>query len=685
MIIKSVKLKNIRSYKEHKINFPEGSILLAGDIGSGKSSILLAIEFALFGVRRKSLSGGALLRNGENDGFVELNFEVDGRDVIIKRTLKKGKNKVEQTAGEITIDGVRREATAIELKASIVNLLGYPKEIITKSKNLIYRYTVYTPQEEMKQILIEDGDERLDTLRKVFGIDKYKKIRENCVFAIRNLKDKRKEIEFKIADLEYKKKEKTGKLDEIRNLNEKIEILIPQIESIQKQIVDKKFLMEKFEKNVEELYRLKKEKEVRDISSRDKTQQKERNVANINNFEKEIEVLKNEILGKEAKDFKIEIKEKEELISLEERKLREVSDKISEFKVRKLHSEEVKNKINNLEKCPTCEQNVSLEHKKSVIIREDESIGKIDIMMKDYSSRISVCDNNIRTFKTELEVLRTNDNEASLILLRKRNIDEKERNKIELIGVNKNLEKEINEINIIKSELNKKIEVFSEFDDQFKQLKLELESVERDGKRLEIEKAGYETEKRGMEKFILTIDAEILEKENRKKQLVYIGEMQNWLEEGFIKLMTVMEKHVMTNIFYAEFNDFFQKWFNLLIEDEALNVRLDDDFTPVVNQNGYDVEIFYLSGGERTAAALAYRLALNRVVNDLMVGIKTKDLIILDEPTDGFSTEQLDRVRDVLNEIGTRQTILVSHESKIESFVDHVIRINKNEHISEIS
>ena len=59
--------------------------------------------------------------------------------------------------------------------------------------------------------------------------------------------------------------------------------------------------------------------------------------------------------------------------------------------------------------------------------------------------------------------------------------------------------------------------------------------------------------------------------------------------------------------------------------------------------------------------------------------------IILDEPTDGFSAEQLDRVRDVLDQIGVKQVILVSHESKIESFVDYVIRIEKEEHISRVS
>ena len=36
MILKSLKLRNIRSYENQEINFPTGSTLLAGDIGTGK-------------------------------------------------------------------------------------------------------------------------------------------------------------------------------------------------------------------------------------------------------------------------------------------------------------------------------------------------------------------------------------------------------------------------------------------------------------------------------------------------------------------------------------------------------------------------------------------------------------------------------------------------------------------------
>ena len=100
MLLKSVKLENIRSYLNQEIEFPEGSVLLSGDIGSGKSSILLAIEFALFGIMGKRLSGESLLRNGKNNGGVELRFEIDGKEVVVKRTLKRGKDKVGQDTDE---------------------------------------------------------------------------------------------------------------------------------------------------------------------------------------------------------------------------------------------------------------------------------------------------------------------------------------------------------------------------------------------------------------------------------------------------------------------------------------------------------------------------------------------------------------------------------------------------------
>ncbi|MFH1398737.1 MAG: SMC family ATPase, partial [Candidatus Woesearchaeota archaeon] len=188
MLIRKVVLHNIRSYIDQAIELPQGSTLLAGDIGSGKSTILLAIEFALFGIARGVLSGNSMLRTGTELGWVELHLSLDNAEVVIKRTLKKQGKEVRQDTGWLTINSAKKEATAVELKSEILSLLGYPQQLLTKSKSLIYRYTVYTPQEEMKRILDEQTDYRVDTLRRLFQIDKYKRIRENSQLVVKELR-----------------------------------------------------------------------------------------------------------------------------------------------------------------------------------------------------------------------------------------------------------------------------------------------------------------------------------------------------------------------------------------------------------------------------------------------------------------------------------------------------------------
>ena len=123
----------------------------------------------------------------------------------------------------------------------------------------------------------------------------------------------------------------------------------------------------------------------------------------------------------------------------------------------------------------------------------------------------------------------------------------------------------------------------------------------------------------------------------------------------------------------------------MLIDSESIKIRLDEEFTPLIEQNGHEIDYNHLSGGEKTATALSYRLALNQVINTLMSDINTKNLLMLDEPTDGFSQDQLDRMRNVLEELNTEQTIIVSHDPKVESFVDRVIRLEKSEHITNIN
>ncbi len=84
------------------------------------------------------------------------------------------------------------------------------------------------------------------------------------------------------------------------------------------------------------------------------------------------------------------------------------------------------------------------------------------------------------------------------------------------------------------------------------------------------------------------------------------------------------------------------------MDDPSKTGKINEEFTPIVEQDGFEQDINYLSGGEKTSVALSYRLALNNVVQKVSTGMKS-NLMILDEPTDGFSKEQLYKLREILN------------------------------------
>ena len=60
------------------------------------------------------------------------------------------------------------------------------------------------------------------------------------------------------------------------------------------------------------------------------------------------------------------------------------------------------------------------------------------------------------------------------------------------------------------------------------------------------------------------------------------------------------------------------------------------------------------------------------------------NLLILDEPTDGFSKEQLIKVIDILKQIECEQMIIVSHERDLTSLSDYIFKVTKTSSSSKI-
>ena len=61
-----------------------------------------------------------------------------------------------------------------ELKQEILKILKFNEPASPNAQSKIYRYAIFTPQEEMKQILLDSGT-RLETIRRAFGVEDYKK------------------------------------------------------------------------------------------------------------------------------------------------------------------------------------------------------------------------------------------------------------------------------------------------------------------------------------------------------------------------------------------------------------------------------------------------------------------------------------------------------------------------------
>ena len=683
MILKRLKLTNIRSYTDAVVDFPKGSVLLAGDIGSGKSTILLAIEFALFGIKASELPGSALLRHGKREGSVELEFCVEGKEILIKRALKSGANGIVQDAGYIMIDGIKKDATPKELRAIVFEILGYPKDLVSKSKDLVYRYTVYTPQEAMKEILYAKPEERLDILRRVFNVDKYKRIRENTIFVLSSLKEKRKELEGFTLDLHPKKQQQAQLNSEIVALQSKIKEIEPS-HDVSKQALSKKAKeAEGLEKEMGELNLLLREFAGLESRMHSLLDHRKRNQGEIERIDREIAALQKEVEGKAVVDIEDQLSKAKSRQSVIEIELKKVYKEMHSLSSRMEQSEETLQKVGRLDDCPMCRQHVTHEHKDSISKEEkgrQKEWSQALLKFKEDDARLSL---ELANAQKEGEMLRKQQNEMAIVSVKLVNLRKREAEKIAKAREQESLKKELGTLNMKKLDISLSIEQKKGAQERFDLAKKALDIAREEERKLDIAHASLQKELEGVLRMGAHLEKDIKDREEAMHKLSRLKEVQEWLSQFFMNLMGTIERHVMLAI-NREFNEYFKNWFSTLMEDETLSVRLDDDFTPQIEQNGYETSIENLSGGEKTSVALAYRLSLNKVINDIVSQIKTKGILMLDEPTDGFSTEQLDKVREVLEMLRVDQIIMVSHEAKIESFVDKVIRVSKQDHVSRV-
>ena len=131
-----LKLKNFRCYSDKEIDFgKEGLTLLSGGSGTGKSTLMMAIEFALFG------TGTKIISHGKKTCYVELEMTIHGSDMKIVR--KKGPN-------HLIVNDVYEDQAG--------------EKVIQDKFGKIFNSVSYIPQNIKKSFVLMSPSERLEFL-----------------------------------------------------------------------------------------------------------------------------------------------------------------------------------------------------------------------------------------------------------------------------------------------------------------------------------------------------------------------------------------------------------------------------------------------------------------------------------------------------------------------------------------
>ena len=163
-MIESVELSNFISHKNNIIKFDEGITALIGHNGAGKSSIMDAVMFSLFGDTGRDATIDQLQRTGENQTYTKTTFKIKGTKYHALRTIANGTSKrieLQDESGELIAKGDGA------VKEKIKELIGLDHSAL--------KIASIVPANELQSI-VEKGDVFRDLVDKVLGAEKFKKL-----------------------------------------------------------------------------------------------------------------------------------------------------------------------------------------------------------------------------------------------------------------------------------------------------------------------------------------------------------------------------------------------------------------------------------------------------------------------------------------------------------------------------
>ena len=690
MKIEIVQLENIRSHVKSTVPFTNGFNCLLGGVGCGKSSVLYAVDFGLFG---ESRTYDYLLREGADWGRVTVQFTHNGNTYKLTRGLRRKGKSITQNIEDLKlwederlVASMKTDAVAEQVKA------------ITGLDSDLYREIVWFKQEHLKELLDAKPRERQTRLDELFGLSDYEVAWSNIALYQR---DYERELGFYQKDPDVMGLERLS--DDYNRASEEYTLLEMELEaSVQKLSIAKKALaesdgklklMEERKQFIEELKR----KEAR-------LQSDIRNITNIL-FSKTQEIKdKKTLLGnlqQRQNQFENQIKMclgKLEQAGLPTNQPIEVMRSILavfDDKISSLHADQEATSRNMItdkkragelskeSKCPLCVQPLEGEYKSNLLSRiehenceREKAISKLRIEidnLRKTKTSVSEAYSNLQTYLTKVEDCKNrineeeeNLNKISADFLEKQRLEGELR--LQLDGVlyeignfdaseletARNQQKQAQQQfyfldSDLRTKQNRKADLFRRLDETKERINLAQEKLER------------------MEKIRRTIEVLGAIRDAYRS-------IQPRLRSEFVKVL----------------RNFVQQVLDGLVGGEAtmLNVVIDETYTPYVkSESGVDREVSNLSGGERTLLAFAYRLGLGQLIMQSRTG-HGLSMLVLDEPTENLGSEDgsIERLAEAISRFkAIEQIIAVTHSEAFAGKADHVVTLEKEAGISKIS
>ena len=179
-MIENVDLINFISHKETTIQLENGVNIFIGTNGAGKSSVIDAITYALYGEHTRDASKN-ILRRGAAEGSVSVKFSVVGREYLAERKFGAGGKLESGTFRELApnarliVAGERRQFGE-SMSGEVAKVFGLDYERM--------KVAAIVQQGELDAIIKYKPKELKELLNSLIGIDKLDNAFENMRAAL---------------------------------------------------------------------------------------------------------------------------------------------------------------------------------------------------------------------------------------------------------------------------------------------------------------------------------------------------------------------------------------------------------------------------------------------------------------------------------------------------------------------